>query len=113
MLDLDLLVEPTGRLRGPALAGDQQLAPADLQGDVRDADSGELGLDHRARRVIDVEDVDRGREAATAQARLALEHVTEQLVDLAPHALEVGEQVTGRGHGVREYPRRSAARAAQ
>ena len=106
VLDLDLLVEPAGRLGRAALAGDQQLAAADLERHVGDVDPGEVGLDHRARRVVGVEDVDRGREAAAAQAGLALEDVAEQLVDLAPHALEVGEQVTGRAHGDREYLRR-------
>jgi len=93
VLDLDLLVEAPGRLRGPALAGDQQLAPADLEPDVLDVDAGQVGLDDRARRVVHVEDVHRRREAAAAETGRALEDVAEELVDLPAHALEVREQI--------------------
>ena len=58
VLDLDLLVEPALGLLGAALAGDQQLAPADLERHVVDVHAGEVGLDDRARRVVRVEDVD-------------------------------------------------------
>ena len=94
MLDLDLLVEAAGRLGWAALAGDQELAAPDLER-RRPAMStaGEVGLDHRARRVVHVVDVHRRREAAAAQAGRALEDVAEELVDLPPHALEVREQV--------------------
>src|SRR5215204_2966082 len=36
VLDLDLLIEPPRGRRRPALAGDEQLAAADLEGDVGD-----------------------------------------------------------------------------
>ena len=62
--------------------------------------AGEVGPDHRPRRIVLVVHVHAGREAAAANAG-ALEHVAEQLVDLAPHALEVGEQVTLGGHAGR------------
>ena len=55
---------------------------------------GEVGAHDRARRVAGVVDVDGGREAAApARREAAIEDVAEQLVHLAPHPLEVGEQV--------------------
>ena len=39
---------------------------------------------------------------AAAQPGLALEDVPEELVDLAPRALEVGKQVAGGSHQVRD-----------
>ena len=52
VLDLDLLEQPApGLLRAP-LARDQQLAPADLQRHVLDQHAGQVGLDHRPRRVV-------------------------------------------------------------
>ena len=92
VLDLDLLEQPALGLLGAPLARDQQLAPADLQRHVLDQHAGEVGLHHRPRRVVRVVDVHARREPAPAEPG-ALEHVAEQLVDLAPHALEVGEQV--------------------
>ena len=62
-----------------------------LKGVALDVHAGEIGLDDRPRRIIGVVHVHRGREATAAEARLTLEDVTEQLVDLAPHALEVRE----------------------
>ena len=53
----------------------------------------------------DVVDVDRGRERAAARRPpAAAEDVAEQLVHLAPHALEVGEQVAVRRHEGGIYP---------
>jgi hypothetical protein len=93
VLDLDLLVEAAGGLRGTALARDEELAAADLEGHLLNVDAGQLGLHHRPRRIVGVVDVDRGREAAATESGLALEHVAEQLVDLAPHPLEVREEI--------------------
>ena len=64
VLDLDLLVEPALGPRRQAPADEQQLAPADLDLDLVGVDAGELGVDDRPRRVVDVEDVDRGENAA-------------------------------------------------
>ena len=102
MLDLDLLVEPTGRLGRTTLTRDQQLSATDLERHVLDVDPGEIRLDDRPRRIVRVVDVNRGREAAPAQTRLALEDVAEQRVDLAPHALEVGEQVPRGRHSAED-----------
>ena len=75
---------------------------------------GELGVHDRARRIALVEDVDRGREAAAPARREpgAVEDVAEQLVHLAAHALEVGEQVPLGRHGleVRHRPARPVCR---
>ena len=83
------------------MAGDDELAALDLQLDLVGVDAGELGVDDRARRVALVEDVDGRREAAAAARReaRAVEDVAEQLVHLAPHPLEVGEEVALRSHG--------------
>jgi hypothetical protein len=57
-------------------------------------------VDHRAGRIALVEDVDGGREAAAvvrAEDPTA-EDVAEELVHLAAHALEVGEEVALGGH---------------
>jgi hypothetical protein len=79
------------------MAGEDQLAAADLEVDVAGVDAGQVGAHDRARRVPDVVDVDRRREAAAAPGRQpAVEDVAEQLVHLAPHALEVGEQIAFR-----------------
>ena len=76
------------------MAGEDQLAAADLELDSAGVDAGEVGAHDRPRRVADVVDVDGGREAAAAARReAAVEDVAEQLVHLAPHALEVGEEV--------------------
>ena len=82
------------------MAGDDQLAALDLQPDLVGVDPGELGVDDRAGRLAFVEDVDRGREAAAvARAQDAgAEDVAEQLVHLAAHPLEVGEEVALGGH---------------
>src|SRR5829696_1667991 len=85
----------------PALAGDEQLAAADLEGDVGDVHPRQVSLHDRARRVVGVEDVHGRGEAASPQAGLALEDVAEELVDLAPHALEVREQIALLAHGAR------------
>ena len=99
VLDLDLLVEPAGGLVRPPLAGDHELAPADLEPDLVDVHPGELRLHDGARRVVDVEDVHARLEAPPRRQAGALEDVAEQLVDLAPHALEVREQVALWAHG--------------
>ena len=101
MLNLDLLVEAPAGLGGAALTGDQELAPADLERHVGDVDPGEVRLDHRPGRVVGVEHVDRRGEAAPAQPGLALEDVTEEHVDLAPHTLEVREQIALLAHAAR------------
>ena len=101
VLDLDLLVEAALGLLGPALAGDHQLAAADLERRrPRSSTPARSALTHRARRVVRVVDVDARREPAPAEAG-ALEDVAEQLVDLAPHALEVREQVALAGHAAK------------
>ena len=95
VLDLELLVDAllVGRRREP-LAGEDQLAAADLELELGRVDARQVGAHDRARRVADVVDVDRGREAAAAARREpAVEDVAEQLVHLAAHALEVGEEV--------------------
>ena len=70
VLDLELLVDALllglGRA---AVAGEDQLAAADLELDLGGADAGELGAHHRARRVGGVVDVDRRRERAAAARR--------------------------------------------
>jgi hypothetical protein len=89
------------------VAGEHELAAVDLQRELVGIDPGQLGLHDRARRIALVEDVDRGREAA-ALARSqagAVEDVSEELVHLAAHALEVGEQVPLGRHGLRVRPR--------
>ena len=88
---------------GAPLARDHELAAADLERHVGRVDRGEIDLDDRARRVVRVVDVDARREAAAAQPA-ALEGLAEQLVHLAPHALEVGEQVALRGHRFEDRP---------
>src|SRR5215211_3067439 len=104
VLDLDLLVEaPAGLGLGRApLAGDHELASADLERDVRGVHGREVDLHDGARRVVRVVDVDPGHEAAPAQAAPPLEDVAEDLVHLTPHALEVREQVALGGHSDRE-----------
>jgi hypothetical protein len=85
------------------VAGEDELAAVDLERQLVGIDAGELGLDDRARGIAFVEDIDRGREAA-ALARSepgAVEDVAEQLVHLATHALEVGEQIALGRHGLR------------
>ena len=111
VLDLDLLVEAPARLVGAALAGDQQLAAADLERHVLDVDARELGLHDRPGGVVDVVDVDRRREPAPAQAGRALEDVAEQLVDVTAHPLEVGEQITRGAHGFEDRVARGQPRA--
>ncbi len=111
VLDLDLLVDAALGLvqRAPA-AGDDQLASADLQVDLADVDPGQLGGDDRPRRIADVGDVDARREAGAAMGReRAVEDAAEQLVHLAAHALEVGEDVA-LGHGPVDASRRSGDR---
>ena len=63
VLDLELLVDAAFGLVGPAHAGEHELAPADLQGEVGAGDAGEVGLDDGTRRIGEVVDVDGGREA--------------------------------------------------
>ena len=60
-----------------------------------DLDPGQIGGDDRPRRLRGVGDVD-GRPArpvAASEQAGALEHVAEQLVHLAAHAIEVREQI--------------------
>ena len=66
VLDLELLVHAVLAGLGGAPAGQDQLAPADLERDPVRVDAGEVGADDRARRVAGVVDVDGGREAAAA-----------------------------------------------
>ena len=103
VLDLELLVHPLLLgLGSPPLPGDDQLAAADLQLDLGRADAGELGAHDRARRLGDVVDVDRGRERGPGMQpppTPRAEDVAEELVHLAAHALEVGEEVAIRRHG--------------
>ena len=92
-LDLDLLVD-LALLGRAAPAGEDQLASLDLEVQRVDLDARELGGDDRARRIGRVGDVDGGREAASAPGQAAaFEDVSEQLVHLPPHAVEVGEDV--------------------
>ena len=104
MRDLDLLVEAALGLVRPALALDDQLAPADLESDVVRADAGELRLDDRARGLAAVVHVDVRGELPPSPARATFEDVAEQLVDLAPHALEVRKEITLSGHPGLGYP---------
>jgi EAL domain-containing protein (putative c-di-GMP-specific phosphodiesterase class I) len=100
-LDLELLVDAVvGRaLLGLPVAREHELASAHLELDGVRVDPGEIGAHDRARRVARVVDVDGGREAAAAARREpTVEHVAEQLVHLAPHPLEVREEVPLRSH---------------
>src|SRR4051794_19733868 len=98
MRDLDLLVEAALALLRLALAGDHDLAAADLDAHVVQVDAGEVRLHDRARRLAAVVDVDVRREGAPRREPGALEHVAEELVDVAAHSLEVGEEIALRGH---------------
>ena len=95
VLDLDLLVDAALGVARPALAADDERAPPHLQADVVDVDPGEIGLDDRLRGLAAVVDVDaRAEPGPLARGEPgARPDVAEQLVDLAAHALEVGEQV--------------------
>src|SRR5918998_4177679 len=105
MLDLELLVDATLGVGLATVAGERQLAALDLQAEVAGVDPGELGVDDRARRIVRVEDVDRRGEAGAPRRQAdAAEDISEQLVHLAPHALEVGEQVALAGQGQEIYP---------
>jgi hypothetical protein len=95
VLDLELLVEALLVLGGSPVAGEDQLAAADLEVDVVGVDAREVGAHDRPRGVADVVDVDGGGEAAAApRGEPAVEDAAEQLVHLPPHALEVGEEIT-------------------
>src|SRR5690242_6371350 len=109
LLDLYLLVEAAlGVLRG-ALAADQQLAPADLEAHIVDVHTRQVHVDHGLRRIAAVVHVHPRGEAPARHEAAALEHVAEQLVDLAPHPLEVGEGVVAKGHaGQGREPARTA-----
>src|SRR5689334_4681692 len=98
LLDLDLLVETALRLLSGALAADQELAAADLEADLVDVDARQIDVDHRLRRVAAVVDVHARGEPTPRHESAALEHVAEQLVDLAAHALEVREGVIAERH---------------
>ena len=102
-VDLELLVDAALGVGRPAVAGEHELAAVDLQRELVGVDAGQLGLDDRARRIALVEDVDRrGEAAALARSQAgAVEDVAEELVHLAAHALEVGEQVPLGRHGLR------------
>src|SRR5690606_17533799 len=96
--DLHLLVRAALRLAGRPTAGQHQLAPADLQPDLRDVDPRQVGLhDHLRPAVLRrlVEDVDRRLEADAAHtaAETAIEDAAEELVHLPAHPFEVGEEV--------------------
>ena len=95
LLDLELLVDAALGVVRLALAGDHEHAPADLEIDVVERDAGEVDPDHRLGRVTAVVDVDAGAEGAPVRRKpRAGPDVAEQLVDLAPHALEVGEGIS-------------------
>ena len=92
--DLDLLVDVAVGARWSAHPGDDQRPSLDLELQVGYLDPGQIGRDDRQRGLRCVRDVDRRPppRGASGQAR-ALEHVTEQLVHLAAHAIEVREQI--------------------
>jgi hypothetical protein len=96
--DLDLLIQPALRLLRAAVPGDRQLAAVDLDRAAVDLDSGQVDGHDRGRRLPRVIDVDARAEAPRRGQPAALEDVAEQLVDLAPHAFEVGEQITFPSH---------------
>ena len=83
------------------MPGEDELAALDLQRQLVGIDAGQLGLHYGARRIALVPDVDGGREAAAPPRRQpgAVEDVAEDLVHLAAHALEVGEQIALSRHG--------------
>jgi hypothetical protein len=64
VLDFELLVEAATLLRRPALAGDHELAAADLERDVGGIYRGEVDLHNRSRRLVGVVDVHPRGEAA-------------------------------------------------
>ena len=69
--------------------------PRDLELEVVRVDPRQLGGDDGAWGVGRVGDVDaRGEAGAAGAAERPLEDVAEQLVHLAAHALEVGEEVS-------------------
>ena len=68
VLDLELLVDALLAALGPAVAGQHELAPADLELDLRRVDAGQVGPHDGPRRVGRVVDVDGGREAAPPRA---------------------------------------------
>src|SRR5215218_8134782 len=101
-LDLDLLVHAPLRLLDRARAADQQVAPDDLQPDAVEPDAGQVGLHDRLRWVSAVVDVHARREpglAAPTEPPPLAPDVPEQLVHLAPHALEIDQQVPLACHG--------------
>ena len=94
--NLHLLVDAALGLLHRPFADDRQLAPADLDPDRVELDPGEVDLDHRPLRIAAVVDVDVGREAGAAAAHVggpAPGVATEDLIDLAPHAGKVGEDI--------------------
>ena len=81
-------------LRRPPAPGQDEVAALDLEVQRIDLHSRHLGGDDGARWIGGVGDVDRRREAPAAPRQAAaLEDVTEQLVHLAPHPVEVGKDV--------------------
>jgi hypothetical protein len=91
--DLELLVEAAFGDRSAAMPGDHELATLDLEPDLVTVDAGNFSLDDRARRITLVIDIDGGHETAAALDRRTKD-VAEKLVHLAPHALEVCEEIT-------------------
>jgi len=94
VLDLELLVHAALAVLGAAVPRDRQLTTLDLQGQLVRIDARQLGAHDDPGWIVGVVHVDRRREpGAPARQARAFEHVAEELVHLAPHALEVGEQV--------------------
>src|SRR5262249_20948335 len=93
--DLDLLVDAALGLLQGAPADDRQLAPVDLDPDLGEVDPGEVDFDHGPLRVVDVVDVDVGREARGPAADVAgaAPGVAHHLVHLPAHPRKIGEEV--------------------
>src|SRR3954468_6347266 len=90
VLDLHLLVEAAGRVRAVPLTGEDEAATADFERHTTRVNAGQLSLDHyRGRRVTHVGDVYVRHEARLPDECGAPEDVSEELVDLAAHPLEI------------------------
>ena len=86
-LDLELLVDAVvGRRLGLAVAGEDELAAADLQLDCVRVDPGEVGADDRPRRIARVVDVDGGREAAAPARR-------EAAIETSPNSSSISRRI--------------------
>jgi len=97
--DLDLLVDAALGVTRPAFAADDQSPAAHLEADLVGVDPGKVGLDHRLGRISVVVDVHPWAERTPARGESrAAPDVTEQLVDLTAHAVEIREWIAGRRH---------------